>query len=404
MTSLSSEVSQSAEEVVHRLLSSFGNRFGSAEHTLVARAPGRVNLIGDHTDYNDGFVLPITIDRDVYAVARAREDDEVRLYSVNYDESVSYALAHRPDAPPGHWTSYVTGAVEELHRRGYVKGGFEMLTFGDVPLGAGLSSSAALEVAVVFTLGALLDFDIDPVETVRLGQTVEHRYAGVQCGIMDQFSSRLGRRGHALFLDCRTLDHEHVPLPLYRSGLAIVIADSRVTRELANSKYSERREECDRIVEIARSSDGNARAIRDLTIPKLDLLGDALGSTLRDRARHVIEENARVMAARDALKAGDFKAFGELMNESHESLRDLFDVSVPELDLLVATAQETDGVFGARMTGGGFGGCTVNLAEQTAVSPLKRALRSRYMEAYNREPAVYVLKQNHQTEILFEGE
>ncbi len=398
--SLSSEVGQSTESVVHSLLNDFDDHFGSVDDTLVARAPGRVNLIGDHTDYNDGFVLPTTIDRDVYAVARVRDDQRVHLYSVNYRETLSYLLDERPSVQPGSWTSYVTGAVEELRRREFLSGGFEMLLCGDVPLGAGLSSSAALEMAVIFGLSSVFEFDIDPVETARLGQMVEHHYAGVQCGIMDQFSSRLGRRGHALFLDCRTLDHEHVPLPLHQSGLALVVADSRVTRELANSKYSERRDECDRIVEIMQRADGHVRSLRDVTPEMLDGLSESLSRTLWDRARHVLEENDRVMAARDALKDGDFAAFGLRMNESHESLRDLFDVSAPELDLLVASAQDTDGVLGARMTGGGFGGCTVNLVEQEAVPALKRKLRIQYANEYGREPNVYVLKQNHQTELL----
>lgn len=404
MTSLSSEVSQSAEIVVHRLLSDFKDQFGSADGALVARAPGRVNLIGDHTDYNDGFVLPITIDHDVYAVVRARADDGVRLYSVNYEDAVFYPLEDRPHVTRGSWASYVTGAIEELRRRGFVSGGFDMMIYGNVPLGAGLSSSAALEVAVVFGLSAALEFDIDPIDAIRLCQTVEHWYAGVQCGIMDQFASRLGRRGHALFLDCRTLDHEHVPLPLFQSGLALVIADSRVTRELANSKYSERRDECDAIVAVANQSDGDVMALRDLTPAVLGRLGDALTETLRNRARHVIEENQRVKSARDALKASDFEAFGTLMNESHESLRDLYEVSAPELDLLVATAQNISGVHGARMTGGGFGGCTVNLVEQAAVSELKQTLRNSYADEYGREPRVYVLKQNHQTELLYADE
>lgn len=401
--SLSSEISQSADLVVDQLLKAFEDRFESHVGSLVVRAPGRVNLIGDHTDYNEGFVLPITIDRDVYVVVRARTDEVIRLYSVNYEEAVSYDLTAPPPVETGRWTSYVTGAVEELHRRGLLDAGFDLLIYGNVPPGAGLSSSAALEIAVVHALSSVFRLSLEPVEMALLCQTVEHRYAGVQCGIMDQFASRLGRRKHALFLDCRTLEYEHVPLPLEEFDLALVIADSRVTRELANSKYSERRKECNRVVAAIQRSDGQIRSLRDLNADGLNRWAGVLDNTLYDRARHVVSENARVMAARDALREGDFHALGRRMNESHESLRDLFEVSAPELDLLVSSAQHIDGVLGVRMTGGGFGGCTINLVEQNAVPLLKRTLRAAYARKYGREPSVYVLKQNHETEILHGG-
>ncbi len=368
---------------------------------LAVRAPGRVNLIGDHTDYNEGFVLPATIDRDVYVLLVPREDALVRLFSVNFDERADYALEHRPAVAAASWKSYVTGVIEELRLRGYLSGGFELLVFGDVPIGAGLSSSAALEVAVVFGLTTLFDVELDPVDAIKLCQTVEHRYAGVQCGIMDQFCSRLGRRDHALFLDCRSLEHEHMPLPLAEAGLALVIADSRVSRGLAGSKYGERRRECEAAVDILRETDTSIGSLRDVSADILESEGHRLNVTFAKRALHVVDENARVLRACDALRAGAFESFGELMNASHVSLRDLYEVSSPELDLLVAEAQSTEGVLGARMTGGGFGGCTVNLVRDDAVERVRGRLETSYTETFGHGPEVYVLKENHQTGLLY---
>lgn len=387
-------------DIVKGLLGRFQHAFGQPGR-LVVRAPGRVNLIGDHTDYNEGFVLPATIDRAVYVVLAPREDGRVRIRSSNFDEAIEYPLEQRPVGTAGSWTSYATGAVEELRSGGYLSGGFEMLISGDVPLGAGLSSSAALEVAIVFGLTKLFDAEIDPVDAILLCQRVEHRYAGVQCGIMDQFCSRLGWKDHALFLDCRSLEYEHLPLPLADAGLAIVIADSRVSRELAGSKYGERRRECEAAVSALSASNPAISALRDLTADILEAEGHRLNDTLAKRALHVVNENARVMRAREALRAGEFEGFGELMNASHWSLRDLFEVSAPELDLLVAVAQSTDGVLGARMTGGGFGGCTVNLVRIDALERIRSRLEASYVSEFGRSPEIYVLMENHQTDVLY---
>lgn len=388
--------------VVDALLDRFQRAFDSAAR-LVVRAPGRVNLIGDHTDYNDGFVLPATIDRGVYVALSPRADSLVRLRSVTFDDAIDYWIDSRPARTEASWRSYVTGAVEELRAAGYLSGGFELLVYGDVPLGAGLSSSAALEVAVVFGLSTLLELNLDPVETIRLCQTVEHRYAGVQCGIMDQFCSRLGRKNHALFLDCRSLDHEHVPLRLGEAGLALVIVDSGVSRELATSKYGERRRECEAVVQALRDAGADVSALRDVSADMLESEKHRLADSTARRALHVVDENARVLRARDALRAAAFQSFGELMNASHVSLRDLFEVSAPELDLLVAEAQSVEGVLGARMTGGGFGGCTVNLVRSDAVDCLTSHLESAYAARFGRSPEVYVLTENYETEVLYQG-
>lgn len=391
---------EGTREVVRRIQTSFEDVFGTADGTVVVRAPGRVNLIGDHTDYNDGLVLPMTIDRAAYVSARARNDDEIALYSLHFNDEVRYPLHERPPADAGSWVSYVSGAIEELRLRGYLTGGVEILIDGDLPLGAGLSSSAALEVAVVHALDVLFGMELDAVEAARLCQTVEHRYAGVECGIMDQFVSRLGRAGSALLLDCRSLEYEHVPFDPAAAGLALVVADSRVTRGLATSKYGERRGECLRALGILRDAFPGVESLRDVTPDLLASRRSVMDARIHDRVRHVLEENARVLHAADALRTSAFNRFGELMNQSHASLRDRFDVSCAELDTLVHAAQRTDGVLGARMTGGGFGGCTVNLVRATAVNALKSALSTAYRQAHGRSPRVYVLSRNYETKIL----
>lgn len=377
---------------VDQLLEQFSARFGDTEDVRVACAPGRVNLLGDHTDYNDGFVLPMTIDHAVRLALRKRPDHTVRLYSTNFDEAVSYPLTTRPDVPRAAWSSYVTGAIEELRERGLVSVGFEGVISGDVPLGAGLSSSAAVSVATVVALQHLFEFDLEPVESIKLCQRVEHRYVGLQCGIMDQFVVRLGRSNHALFLDCRSLEHEHIPLPL--DQVRIVIVHSGVKRELADSKYNERRDECRQGVEHFRQFDAGVNSLRDVSAELLERHQHGLLETIRKRCQHVVQENQRVLDATEALRNRRLAAFGQLMNESHASLRDLYQVSCPQLDALVDIGQGTDGVLGARMTGAGFGGCTVHLVEKDGVGALQDRIRALYPKRFGLEPSIYVLEHN----------
>ncbi len=356
------------------------------------RAPGRVNLLGDHTDYNDGFVLPMTIDRAVWWAVCANADDRVRLHSVNFDESIEYPLGAHPAVVRGGWSSYVTGVVEELRRRHGLNRGFDGVVYGDVPLGGGLSSSAALEVATTLALQPLLDAPLDPVSAIRLCQDVEHRYAGVRCGIMDQFASRLGRSGCALFLDCRSLAHVDIPLPL--DEVSVVIVNSGVERSLASSAYNRRRAECDEAVAHFRRFDPALSALRDVTPQLLDQHGEGLPVRVRNRARHVVEENARVRAASELLSARRFEAFGRSMTESHASLRDLYEVSCEELDGLVDIALATEGVLGGRMTGAGFGGCAVFLTRKALAGELERRVNDDYPARFAATPTVFVLAGN----------
>ncbi len=353
----------------------FRQQFGGSDGLTIAMAPGRVNLLGDYTDINDGFVLPMVVDRGIWVAVRKREDRTVRIYSDKYDELVEYRLKEHPAPKPGSWASYVAGVIEELRLLGLVDGGFECAISGDLATGAGLSSSAALEVATAMAMQALFEFPMSAVEMVKLCQRVEHSYAHVFCGIMDQFAARIGKKDHALFLDCRTLEYRDVPMHL--GDYRIVIVHSGVRRALAASAYNVRRAECARAVEFFRQIEGSVTALRDVSATMFEAHGDKLLPNIRRRCRHVITENERVLRAVDALSNGELAEFGALMTQSHDSLRDDFEVSCEELDALIEIAGRTDGVLGARMTGAGFGGCTVNLVHRDAVSEFTKCLVDR---------------------------
>jgi galactokinase len=374
------------------LRSSFENQFGDANDLQYAMAPGRVNLLGEYTDMNDGFVLPMTVDRGVYFGIRARTDDRVCVYSVRYDELVEYPLDTPPTSEAGSWSSYVVGVVEELRRRGLIAAGFEAVFDGDLDLGAGLSSSAALEVATAIALQHLTGFSLDAIEMVKLCQYVEHHYANVLCGIMDQFASRVGRKDHALFLDCRSLEYKNIPIELgeYR----IVIVSSGVKRSLAASAYNARRAECQVAVDFFSQQDSNVTALRDVTAKMFEEFSADFPANVRRRCRHVIAENSRVLEAVERLEKGQLEEFGSLMTASHNSLRDDFEVSCEELDLLVKIATSTEGVLGARMTGAGFGGCTVNLVHKDAIATLENRLDEEYASSVQSQHEVFLLRGN----------
>ncbi|CAM3186627.1 galactokinase [Rhodothermus bifroesti] len=386
------------ETVLNQLLTAFQHFFGDTRQVMVARAPGRVNLIGDHTDYNDGFVLPMTLAQAVYMALRPRSDRNVRLYSLNFAEWATFSL----DALPGkgtRWVHYIGGVVAELHRRCLLPSGFEGVVYGDVPLGSGLSSSAALEVATLVTLQNMFGFAMSGEEAARLCQHVEHTYVGVHCGIMDQFASRLGRAGHALFLDCRTLAYRHVPVQL--TDWMFVIIDSQAPRALATSGYNERRAECEAGVAFFQSIDPSIRALRDVSPELLWAYPNHPSPLIWRRCRHVVEENRRVLEAVTDLEQGHLEDFGQCMNASHDSLRDLYEVSAFPLDLIVNVARSVEGVLGARLTGAGFGGCVVVLVHRDACSTLEACVRQAYEKHFGKQPAFYPLGHNITAEVLW---
>ncbi len=332
----------------------FAQLFGR-EPEVVSESPGRVNLIGEHTDYNEGFVLPVAIDRRVTIAAAPAEGKRVRVYSADFDARDEWPADAPRRTGRREWRDYVRGVAWSLLDAGYELRGADLAIAGDVPLGAGLSSSAALEVAVAGALSAVSEIEIEPGRLALLCQKAENQFVGVQCGIMDQFAGACSRAEHALLIDCRSLEMEHVELP---QDVTIVVVDSKVPRRLGETAYNERREDC---AAAARALGGTA--IRDAVGHDVDRLPEPLNR----RARHVISENRRVLEAVAALRSENLNRVGMLMYESHASLRDDFEVSTPELDLLVELASKTNGVLGARLTGAGFGGCTVNLVERDAV-------------------------------------
>jgi galactokinase len=349
------------------------------------RAPGRVNLIGEHTDYNDGFVMPVAIDRYTTVVARLRTDRRVFARSDGYDRPVDIDLGD-PGPPAGAWSDYVRGVVAVLERSGQALHGADLSFASDVPAGAGLSSSAALEVAAGFALLSLSGRSIDRTALALACQQAEHEYAGTRCGLMDQFIACHGRAGHAVLLDTRTLDAVWLPLP---PDIQVVVCNTMTRHALASDGYNERRADCEAAVRALAVRLPRIRALRDVSYADLEANRDVLPDEVYRRCRHVVTENARTLSAADALRDGEIARFGVLMGASHASLRDDYEVSTRELDTLVDVAMEADGTIGARMTGGGFGGCTVNLVRADALESFTAHVRVRYHAHTGRMPEIY---------------
>jgi len=343
------------------------------------RAPGRVNLIGEHVDYSEGFVLPMAIDRATFAAAAPRDDRRVRVRSLDRGETAEFDLDEPDPRPAGTWSDYARGVALALARR-VPLGGADVALRTTVPIGAGLSSSAAFELAVGLALLSQSGAVLSPHELAHAAQEAENGFVGLRSGVMDQLASALGVRGHALLIDCRTEDVSPVPLP---ADAAVIVADSGVKHELAGSAYNDRRAQSE---EAARRL--GARTLRDVSVAEFARRAAMLPEPLRRRARHVVGENARVLATVVALRESDLATAGAHMNASHDSLRDDYEVSAPELDLLVDAARHVDGVYGARMTGGGFGGSIVALVRRDAAGALAPALESAYVARYGRKPSV----------------
>jgi galactokinase len=363
----------------------FEARFGRPPEVVV-RSPGRVNIIGEHTDYNDGWVLPAAIDRGTDVLARRRGDRELHVTSLTVGETDVVSLDDlRPTAGPP-WARYVRGAAALLQDSGVDVPACDVLLGGDLPLGAGLSSSASVTLGVLTTFAALGGGDLDPLELARIGQLVENDVVGVASGIMDQLAVACGRADHALLIDCRAVAIETVSVPV---GLRLLVLDSGVPRRLAESGYNQRRAECERAVTGLRQIDPSITALRDATPELLAAAGDRLDSIAARRARHVITEDQRVLDAVAALRDGDGAAVGRLLAASHASLRDDYEVSIDELDVLVEVALEEDGVLGARLTGAGFGGCAVALVDAPFAEPAAERIAARYRERTGRPGAAF---------------
>ena len=378
-------------ESIQELTVRFAEAFPGRSPTVLARAPGRVNLIGEHTDYNDGFVLPIAIDRWAVFVGAPRADGRVEIASLDYGNRTSFLPGDSAkEAGATSWANYPKGVAWALAEKGYRVAGVDAILRGNVPLASGLSSSAALEVAAATLFEAIAGYTMDVVATALLCQRAENAFVGVNCGIMDQFVSRLARKGHALLIDCRSLEYRHVPMP--SSGYRFVVADTGKRRSLVGSEYNARRSQCEEAVAYFAARRPGVKALRDVTLPELDDAKDDLHPVVYRRARHVITENDRTLRAVEHLSSGDMAAFGRLMVASHESLRDDYEVSCRELDVIVEEALRIPGVLGSRMTGAGFGGCTVTLATEDAVEQFRQEVPARYSERCGLEAQVYVFE------------
>ena len=337
------------------VLASFRQDFG--EPAVVVRSPGRVNLIGEHTDYNDGFVLPAAVDRGIAMAVRARSDRRYVLHALDLDRRLEGDLAQL--APhPERWPNYLLGVLDQLQKAGHPPGGFELAYGGDLPIGAGMSSSAALECGLAFALNELFDLGLDRLTMAKLSQAAEHSFVGVKCGIMDQMASLMSQKDHVMMLDCQDLSCRFVP---FRSQVKIFLCDTQVERALAESGYNQRRSQCEAGVGLLRKYAPEVQSLRDVSLELLDAHRAEFDPIVYRRCRYVIEESLRVIAACAALESEDLPAFGRLMNQSHQGLSKAYQVSCPELDVLAEAAAVLPGVLGARMMGAGFGGCTINL-------------------------------------------
>lgn len=366
------------------VIQKFRELFGLSPRVFVA--PGRINIIGEHTDYNDGYVLPAAIDKAIcFAVAPNGQDKLCRLFAVDLDESFEFSL-DRLAPKIGFWGTYIMGMCNQLQENGHKLKGFDMVFGGDIPLGAGLSSSAALECGVGTALNAIFNLGIEKTDIVKMGQLTEHTFAGVNCGIMDQFASVMGQKDHVIRLDCRDLSYEYFPFEL--GDYIVVLCDTRVKHELASSEYNTRRKECEAGLEICKKLFG-VSSLRDVRMEDLEAHKDEFPETVYRRLHYVVGEVIRVERACEMMKAGDLEGAGRMMYATHYGLSKEYEVSCPELDFLVEQTASDENVIGARMMGGGFGGCTINLVKASYadafIDKMKKAYKDRFgvdMKAY----------------------
>lgn len=375
-------------EVASKVKEVYLSKFESQPKIIYS--PGRVNLIGEHTDYNDGFVLPAAIDK-VIVVAIAKNDlNMIRVYASDLDEYEEIDLSEELSSKPGEWVSYIKGVVSELQKKGYEPAGFDMVFGGDIPIGAGLSSSAALEGGVLKGLDILFDLELDGKLMAKIGQLTEHNHVGVRCGIMDQFINIHGKDKYVLRLDCRTLEYEY--FPFNRKDLRVVLCNSKVSHNLASSEYNVRREQCEKGVKIIKEHNPFVENLRDVSLDLLYSHQSEMDEVVFRRCKYVIEENKRVIDACLDLEKDDLVRFGLRMLESHNGLSKDYEVSCPELDALVDIAKDLPGVLGCRMMGGGFGGCTINLVEKEYLNSFKETVEAEYLKKTGVRTEIYITK------------
>ena len=365
---------------------------------VIVRSPGRVNIIGEHADYNNGFVLPAAIDKAAYIAISLREDDEIHLSAVDLKENFSTTVHDLKPIGDVSWPNYILGSAAQFVKKGISLKGFNALLTSDVPIGAGLSSSAAVECATVFALNHLLQTGNERIEMVRMAQKAEHEYAGVMCGIMDQFASMMGKVNHVIKLDCRSLAYQYVPFKL--DGIKILLLNTNVKHSLASSEYNTRRAECEKAVELIKPHHPSVASLRDATVEMLDQYVLPVNELVYRRSRFVVDEMERLNDACMYLEQNDIASMGECMFETHEGLSHQYEVSCKELDFLVNFVKDRPEVIGARMMGGGFGGCTINLVQENAIAQLISEIKPAYEAAMNLPLDFYIASIENGTEIL----
>jgi len=370
---------------IEQIREEFSKRFQTDPRLF--RAPGRVNLIGEHTDYNDGFVMPFAIDRATIVAGTKREDRKIEAVALDMNESATIDLHAAPQKKRNSWIDYIEGTARCVEEKFGPVGGANILITSDVPIGAGLSSSAALEISVGFALLSLADIEIDREKLAFAAQKAEHEYAGTRSGIMDQFASSFCRKQNAMLLDCRSLATDQIPFETPET--VTIVCNTEVEHSLASSEYNKRREECEEGVKILQKRNPGIKALRDVTNDELNDSRSEMSEVIFRRCRHVITENDRTLKAAEFFKSNRLADAGKLMFESHRSLRDDYEVSCKELDALVEIASNVDGVFGARMTGGGFGGCTVNIVKVDSAERFEKALYDGYQKQFSKQPEIY---------------
>jgi len=330
---------------------------------LLVASPGRINLIGEHTDYNDGYVLPAAIDKYIIGAFSKSSNKTSSIYSIDLNEGLELNLNNIQRQDSGSWKNYVLGVIAELQKIDRTPGNFNLIFGGDIPIGAGLSSSAALDTCVVYGLNELFELGLSKEEMIQISMQAEHNYAGVKCGIMDQFASMNGVEGHAMFLDCRDLSYSQIPIQT--EDYQLILINTNVKHQLADSAYNKRKEECNEGLAIIQYEFPKANSLRDVSLVQLDMAKGKMSETVYKRCQYVIEENARVIESKSAIENKDWNKFGELLFASHDGLKNLYEVSCQELDFLVEQVKFNPKIIGSRMMGGGFGGCTVNLSHKT---------------------------------------
>jgi galactokinase len=382
--------------IISKVKELFSTKYGKPQ--LLVRSPGRVNIIGEHTDYNDGFVLPAAIDKAVYMALSPRTDDKICLTAMDLDESREYSLQDIAPETVDGWAAYVVGSAAQFAKKDVKLTGFNLVFSSDVPMGSGLSSSAAVECATVFAINELWQTGLDRVEMVKMAQKAEHEYAGVMCGIMDQFASMMGKKDHVIKLDCRSLEYEYVPFKL--EGIKILLLNTNVKHSLASSEYNTRRMECETAVGWVKEHAQQVNALRDISEAQLDQFVLPKDALIDMRARYVVQEIDRLLTGCDDLRDGDIKALGKKMLATHDGLSKMYAVSCKELDWLVNRVRYNGSVLGARMMGGGFGGCTINLVSEEAIEAVVAAIKPDYEAQMELPLTYYVASIENGTELM----